>query len=351
MFLTSNPSVRRLNRVRRVLRRTASVGLPTALALSGLLPATASAHHGVAGLGAAALQGPGAPLETATSATLPQDKILFYFKLDHAKFKRFTAAEDGEGDYSQFRILGLGRGFTPWFSGYVFLPYHVKVDEGPDAFNTRGFADVSLFGQVGFAYDNGFKRVPANESLDDLEDWHFSIFGGAKTPTANPDVRDPAGNIDPGKSTGFGKPSYTLGVTATKLLSPRWTSHVEVSKLWFKEHEYADGNRTKFGDEQRVNTGIVYRAFTDLDRRMRVDFSLEAQYLSLGRDRVNGMDQAATGGKVIYLLPGARVYKDRYSFAFGVKQPVARRLNEDDQQQGAEGKEDYRLIFSASALF
>lgn len=351
MFLTDVSSARQRDRVRLAFRRIASVGLSMTVVLGGLLPATVNAHHGVAGLGAAGLQGPGAPIETATSATLPQDTTLLYLKLDHAKFKRFTAVEDGEGDYSQFWMLGLGHGFTPWFSGYVFLPYNVKVDEGPDAFNTRGFADVSLFGQIGFTYDNGFKRVPANESLDDMEDWHFSIFGGSSIPTANPDVRDPAGNIDPGKSMGFGKPSYTLGITATKLLSPRWTSHIEVSGLWFQEHEYADGNRTEFGDEQRVNTGMVYRMFTNLDRRVRVDFSLEAQYLGLGRDRTNGVDQVATGGKVVYLLPGVRVYKDRYSFALGVKKPVARRLNENDQQQGAEGKEDYRFIFSASALF
>jgi hypothetical protein len=39
------------------------------------------------------------------------------------------------------------------------------------------------------------------------------------------------------------------------------------------------------------------------------------------------------------------------SFAFGVKLPIATDLNEDDEQQGAEGKENYRLIFSISALF
>lgn len=331
-------------------RHSVGVSVITALALSGVSVA-ATAHHGVAGLGAAGLQGPGATIEAATSAMLPQDQTLLYLKIDHAKFKRFTPAADNEGDYSQFSMLGLGRGFTPWFSGYVFLPYHVKVDEGPDAFNTRGFADVSLFGQVGFTYDDGLKLIPANESLDDQEDWHFTVFGGVSIPTADPNLRDSAGAIDPGKSTGFGEPSYTLGVTATKMLGSRWTFNVEVSGLWFKEHEYDDGNRTKFGDEQRVNTGLVYRALTNLENRTRIDLILEAQYLGLGRDRTNGVDQPATGGSMVYLLPGVRFYKDNYSFAFGIKRPISTRLNEEDQQQGAEGKEDYRLIFSASALF
>ena len=41
-----------------------------ALALAAVV-GPALAHHGVAGLGAAGLLGPGAPIEAATSATLP----------------------------------------------------------------------------------------------------------------------------------------------------------------------------------------------------------------------------------------------------------------------------------------
>lgn len=54
---------------------------------------------------------------------------------------------------------------------------------------------------------------------------------------------------------------------------------------------------------------------------------------------------------MLYLVPGVRLYKDNMSFAFGFKKPVWTKLNEESQQQGAEGKEKYRLIFSASILF
>ncbi len=36
------------------------------------------AHHGVASLGSTGLEGPGAPLESSTSATLPEGQWLFY---------------------------------------------------------------------------------------------------------------------------------------------------------------------------------------------------------------------------------------------------------------------------------
>lgn len=53
------------------------------------------------------------------------------------------------------------------------------------------------------------------------------------------------------------------------------------------------------------------------------------------------------------LIPGVRLYKDNMSFAFGVKLPVSARLNEQfgQRQQGAEGAETWRAIFSASLLF
>lgn len=52
-----------------------------------LFATSAQAHHGVAGIGAAGLEGPGAPVESASSALLPEGKTLVYAKLDYAKFK------------------------------------------------------------------------------------------------------------------------------------------------------------------------------------------------------------------------------------------------------------------------
>ena len=54
---------------------------------------------------------------------------------------------------------------------------------------------------------------------------------------------------------------------------------------------------------------------------------------------------------MLYLLPGVRYYVHNLSFALGVKLPVWTDLNEEDEQQGAEGKEEYRAIFTLSALF
>lgn len=324
------------------------------LAAALLSPAIALAHHGVAAVGtggAAALEGPGAPVESASSAVLPAGQTLLYAKLDHAKFKTYDPDPTApESNYANYWMVGVGHGFTPWFSAYVFAPYHAKVDE-PGGLDSKGWADLSVMGQIGFKYDSGLRLVPANESLDDQEDWHFTVFGGGTLPTGNANHRLADGSIDPGKAHGFGKNSWSLGVTATKQLTRDLTFNLEASTIRFREYRYDDGNRVRFGTENRLNGSLSYRLHTNPDSRFRVDGVLEAQYLALGRDIENGVGATATGGKMRYLVPGLRFYKDNMSFAFGLKKAVWTRLNESSQQQGAEGKEKYRLIFSASMLF
>ncbi len=318
------------------------------LALSGVtLPA--AAHHGVAGVGAAALNGPGAPIEAASSANLPEGKTLVMLKIDYAQFKTYDWAAPN-AKYSRFWMAGAGVGVTPWFSAYVFTPYNEKVDEA-GGFTTRGWADVSFMGQIGFKYDNGFRLIPANESLDDLEDWHFSLLFGASLPTGKPNLRDRNGDIDPGKSTGFGKPSFNLGLTASKMLTERLTFNLEASTIRFQDYRYADGNRLRFGTENRLNTALAWRGYTNADLKFRLDPVLELQVLDIARDRGNGVGEPASGGRMVYGLLGLRAFWQNMSFAAGLKKPVWTRLNESAQQQGSEGKEKYRFIFSASALF
>ncbi len=333
-------------------RRSTLAGLSLAI-----LSLPAAAHHGVAGLGAAALDGPGAPIEQSSSATLPEGMFFAYFKVDYADWETYTPARDDEGDYSTFWMAGLGYGVTPWLSVYAFLPYHDKVDED-DWYNTHGFADASVNATVGFKYDDGFRLVPARESLDDLEDWHFTVYAGATLPTGNPNLRDRDGNIDKGKSTGFGKPAWTLGATASKMLDERTTLNFDMSNLWFQEYTYdadpAHGDERftgQFGDEFRINAAVIYKLYTDTEQRFRLDGLVELNYLHLGRDREDGVAESATGGDILYVMPGVRAYWDKLSFALGVKLPAWTDLNEEDEQQGAEGKEDYRVIFSVSALF
>lgn len=328
------------------------------LAALPLISLPALAHHGVAGVGGAALEGPGATIESASSAVLPEGSTLLLLKTDYARFKRGRLdPSEAEGEYSRFDMLGIGYGVTSWFSGYLFVPHNIKQDE-PGGFRTSGWADVSVLGQIGFRYDgSGFSLVPKTESLDELEDWRFTVFGGGTLPTGRPNYRLPDGSIDAGMSTGFGKPSYTLGLTATKQLTSKLTFNAEFSGIRFQTYrydtDYTTGSAftTRFGSELRANAGLAYRVHANAEQKLRADLIMELQYLLLGRDEMDGVPERGTGGKMAYAVPGVRLYWDRFSVAFGVKTPIWKRLNEQSEQQGAEGLEKYRLLLSASMLF
>jgi len=319
-------------------------------ALVGLLASSVSAHHGVASLGVAGLEGPGAPIETSSSATLPEGSFLAYVKLDYASFEKFTDELDDEGDYNVFWMYGLGYGLRPFLSVYVFEPFYTKKLED-SSYTTSGFADMSVAGVLGFKLDRGLHLVPKSESLDDLEDWHFTLNAGATLPTGDANIADSEGTIDPGMSLGFGRPSYSVGLTATKTFLDRMTWVFESSYTTFSEYEYDDGSRMKFGDETRFNSAVTARLLTNAGARLRLDGNIEANLLLLGRDEVDGAGEDATGGRILYVVPGFRVYCKSTSVGLGVKVPVWTDLNESDCQQGAEGKESYRLILSFSTLF
>lgn len=307
------------------------------------------AHHGVASLGVAGLEGPGAPIESSSSATLGKNDGLAYLKLEQVRFKTYTPETDDEMKNHSYWMYGVGYGFTPYFSGYLFVPYQSKVLED-NSFNTSGFADTSLQGVLGFKYDQGFKLIPAKESLDDLEDWHFTFYGGLSLPTGDANLKNSKGSIDGGMSLGFGKPHYLLGATATKQFG-KFTLTLDSSLIYFDEYQYADGNKGKFGTEWRFNSALNYRLLTNAETKLRLDSIIELNYLNLGRDKTNGETEQVTGGKILYATPGLRLYYDKFSVGLGIKMPIKTDLNEEPLQQGSEGKEKYRLLLSFLALF
>ncbi|MDD2449222.1 MAG: transporter [Sulfurimonas sp.] len=314
------------------------------------LTTTLFAHHGVPSISLAGVEGPGAPLETTSSATLPEGSLLGYMKVDHAKYKTYTHARDGEAESSEYFTYGLGYGFSSYFSAYMFVPYYTKTQD--DAFKTSGFHDISFQFVLGMKYDDGLMLTPSNESLDDMQDWHFTTSFSFTLPTGKSNATMPDGTlIDPGMQTGFGKPSFMFGVSATKWFGNDWTLVGDMSYNRFLEETYSDGSKVRFGDEVRVNTALVYMLYSKPANKLRFDFIMEANYMYLGRDIENGSGAEATGGEMIYLTPGARLSYKTTSVAVGVKVPTWTNLNEENLQQGAEGKEDYRLLFTFSALF
>ncbi len=76
-----------------------------------LAAAPVLAHHGVAGVGAAALEGPGAPVESATSAVLPEGGTL-----------RFDGRR-GAGRTVELSVSDTGTGIPPDALARIFDLY------------------------------------------------------------------------------------------------------------------------------------------------------------------------------------------------------------------------------------
>ncbi|RME12373.1 MAG: transporter, partial [Aquificota bacterium] len=297
------------------------------------------------------------PLESSSSATLPEGSWLLYTKLDSVRWRKYSFSDfPDQKDRSDFWMLGIGYGLRSWLSLYVFAPYNVKKelrDGGERSFTSRGFADPSIMAVLGFKYDGGLRLIPRRESLEDMMDWHFTLYGGVSLPTGDANRKGYMGEFAPDMASGFGKPTITAGFTATKQMVnlPELTFVFDASYLKFFEHRYNTGDRYRFGDEFRANTALVYRVFRSQEKSLRLDLLTELNYLHLQKDRENGISVEDSGGDVVYGVFGGRLYYRRASLGAGVKLPLWKDLNQQSQQQGAEGKEKYRLIITLSLIF
>lgn len=196
------------------------------------------AHHGVPSVSIGGVEGPGAPLETTSSTTLPQGSLLGYMKVDHASYKTYTPQIDGEKERSDYFMYGLGYGITSYLSAYMFVPYYTKAQD--DAFTTSDFHDVSFQFVIGMKYDDGLMFTPKSESLDDLEDWHYTTSFSFTLPTGDSNRKNADGSlISADMQTGFGEPSFMLGVNATKWFGNDWTLVGDISYNTFIETDIA----------------------------------------------------------------------------------------------------------------
>ena len=128
------PASRRPRRHRRRLRRppgrvpppgseTMMRAIRVALVSATLaLAGPARAHHGVAAVGVAGPEGPGAAIETTSPLPLPQGTLFMMVKTEYVPFQQFAFAEPENKTYSSSTRSRLGYGVRPWLSVYVFQP-------------------------------------------------------------------------------------------------------------------------------------------------------------------------------------------------------------------------------------
>ena len=94
---------------------------------------SAEAHHGIASLGVAGLEGPGAPIEMSSSVTLPRHTLLISLKQDYARFERLI----WQGAYVEKGAVSASAD-----EGQLALGEIVASTVGDTSFSLEGMIDL-----------------------------------------------------------------------------------------------------------------------------------------------------------------------------------------------------------------
>lgn len=338
----------------------AKTTLAAACAIAPL--SSALAHHG----GVSAAFGPGAPVETSSPLTLPKGKFLLYERLEISPFKKFNDnRDDGGNDKFTFTNTLIGYGLTDAVSAYASLPYARKdllADPGNyDAGTSQGFGDINLILQYGFKHGArdgfvGWYSLDADDTAGKeytIPQWKFGLSFSMTLPSGKIHNKDSNGKAySVGSQTGFAVPAYNFTAIASKMIAPHWTWAADVQYRTFAFNGGSGGGKP--GNESRINNAIMYEAIENPGGFLsRLDLILEANILDLRMDMDEERKQAEnTGGTMLYLSPGLRfTFNDRTSVGVLYKKIAWKNLNNEDEQQGGEGLEEYRFITTVSTAF
>jgi hypothetical protein len=311
-----------------------------------LSPVAALAHHGGISLG----YGPGSPVETSTGLTLPQGGFSLILRNEVVEFRQFHWAEPENKTTFDFASLGLGYGFTPYLSVFLFVPGVVKMQDTLG--KSYGGGDASVWFYLGGNYDpaRGFRLNTQEDtavSLETSKTTYFSLNVAASAPTGESHNHDKFGEeFERGMQPGFRSPFVNVGLTVTRQAFVRGlTFSADTMYTIFTEHD-----NFKFGNEFRADAAAVYDLWT-----IRGGFSLqpvlELNFLNVAKDQEYGKGIANSGGSIFYLSPGFRINIPPTSLGILFKLPVWKDLNKESEQQGAEGLEKFRAIAAFSVFF
>jgi hypothetical protein len=319
------------------------------VALLGTWTQAVQAHHGVAAVGVAGPEGPGAALETTSAMPLPGRTAFAMLKSETVSFQHRDFAEPENKDYSLFNMAALGYGILPWLSAYVFQPFNVKSQ---DSIGTNaGLGDTNLMLTFAFKYDEGLKVLPEKESLDELMDWHFMLWVSSTLPVGPIERDDDVGErFAPDMQTGFGAPSPAVGFAVLKQLSEDFTWLADVNYQHFFPYSYSY-TRYCFGGETRLDTALTYRLVGAGSFRMDLVGELLGLNLQRDQERNESGDMEkleASGGTMLYAGLGTRLFYGRLSAALGIRRAALKSLNEGSDQQGSEGLENFRAALTVS---
>lgn len=274
-------------------------------------------------------------------------------------FKKFAIAEPNNVDRFTFSNTLIGYGLRDYLTLYVLFPFAIKEQDGLG--KSSGMGDPEIFLHYGFKYGarEGFKGwYPFNQ--DDVAgeeytqtDWKFGLHASTTIPFGKISNRDNNGDTFPmGMQPGFAGPSYNFTAIVSRMIAPHLTFNIDTALRAFTLAPGVNGGKP--GNEWRVNGAMTYEVLEGKDTFLsRVDLIGEANFLNLKKDMDSErIPNDATGGSMLYLSPGLRLtFYNKASLGLLFKKAIWKDLNNEDQQQGAEGLEKYRAVATFSLSY
>lgn len=225
-------------------------------------------------------------------------------------------------------ITMLGYGVTRDFAVFGVLPYFDKRLEtnmdGANATRSRtGFGDVMLMGRYTVFEDNGPEYT-----------FRIAPFLGVKAPTGSDHARDELGRLPPQLQLGSGSWDWQGGVVAS-YQTLDWGGDVQLA-----HQSNGEANGLRAGAVTRLDLSVQRRLWPGTLGEGVPSFlygGLEANLFHVTKDRVNGLDDANSGGRTLFLTPTLLFVTRKWVLEAGVQVPVSQRLN------GAALRNDYIL--------
>lgn len=214
--------------------------------------------------------------------------------LDKNETQLFLLADDYAGRNKHFIdvIPGVLYGITDSFSIFVNIPYAASYKTGKNT--STGFEDA--FAQLEYA----FYSNPTKAYVDQV-----TIVANASVPT---------GSTEKNPSTGFGSPTYFIGMTFNRIYVD-WLVFASPGTLLTTSK-----NGNKFGNSYLYQFGFG-RNIANLNGWI-LAWLAEIDGTYYQRDKINGRTDPSSGGNIVYVTPSLWASNKNLLIQLGVGVPA-----------------------------
>lgn len=265
-----------------------------------------------------------APVTFNTALPVSQKEIIWREQFVYKK------SEDANGNsFGAATLMSvLGYGVTPDLAIFGVLPY------------TRRFLDASTGNSLGDARIFGRYTIYKHDFTGGT--FRIAPFVGLEVPTGEDQESDAQGVLPTPLQKGSGAWDYFGGLIST-YASIDYNLDAQISYQNNGEDHGIEG-----GDIFRADASFQYRIFPkeiNGDVQGYTYALLESNFVYEDKMRVNGVDNANSGGTRLYLTPGLQYAAKRWIGEVAVQIPVTQNLNGTNREDGYIIRTGFRINF------